>query len=233
MQTKNSTDSLISFIQKVKRHTPITTEDRVTEIDSEFQKGFEFVANYPKSVTIYGGTRVLEGSEYYEKARNLAKKIVEKLQYAIVTGGGPGIMEAANRGAKEANGNSIGITIKLPHEQATNKYVTNSVDFYYFFVRRFILSFSAESCVFFPGGFGTLDEFFEILTLRQTHKIPPVPIILFGKSYWEPIEKMFKETLLEKFGTISAGDLSLYKITDSEDEVLEIVRDTPLRRETF
>ncbi|MDD4989098.1 MAG: TIGR00730 family Rossman fold protein [Candidatus Pacebacteria bacterium] len=230
MPPQNDANSFSSFIQKIKSHIPITTEDRVLEINREFLKGFEFIAHYPKSVTIYGGTQIKEGNVYYEKARSLGKKIVEELKCAVVTGGGPGIMEAANRGAKDAKGNSVGITIKLPHEQETNPYVTNSVDFYYFFVRRVILSFSAESCVFFPGGFGTLDEFFEILTLRQTHKIPPVPIILFGKEYWEPLEGFFRENLLGKFHTIREENLQIYKITDDENEVIDIVRKAPLQK---
>ncbi len=230
MVPQNEIESFPSFIEKIKHHVRITIGERVSEIDREFLSGLEFISRYPKSVTFYGGTKIHEGNEYYTKARSLAKNIVEKLGCAIVTGGGPGIMEAANRGAKDANGKSIGITIRLPREQATNGYVTDAIDFYYFFVRRVILSFSAETCIFFPGGFGTLDEFFEILTLRQTHKIPPVPIILFGKSYWEPIEKMFKETLLEKFGTIRPDDLFIYKITEDEDEVLSIISNTHLRQ---
>ncbi|MDD4989584.1 MAG: TIGR00730 family Rossman fold protein [Candidatus Pacebacteria bacterium] len=224
MATDNNTEALVSFIDKIKHHVHVTAEDRVSEIDNEFLRGFEFVAQYPKTVTIYGGTKIQEGSVYYEKARVLAKKIVEQTRCAVVTGGGPGIMEAANRGAKEANGDSIGITIKLPHEQTTNKYVTASVNFYYFFVRRFILSFTAKCFVFFPGGFGTLDEFFEILTLRQTHKISPVPIVLFGTEYWQPLEKLFRISLLEKYGTIRPEDLLIYNITDDEDGIIEMVK---------
>ncbi|MDD5050156.1 MAG: TIGR00730 family Rossman fold protein [Candidatus Pacebacteria bacterium] len=229
MNTDNHSEALISFIDKIKHHAHVTAKDRVSEIDSEFLRGFEFVAQYPKAVTIYGGTKIQEGTVFYEKARALGRKIVEQTQCAVITGGGPGIMEAANRGAKEANGNSIGITIKLPHEQVTNQYVTDSVDFYYFFIRRFILAFTAKCCVFFPGGFGTLDEFFEILTLRQTHKISPVPIVLFGAEYWQPMEKLFRATLLDKYGTIRPEDLLIYSITDNEDEIIEIIKKAHLR----
>ncbi|MEK9185115.1 MAG: TIGR00730 family Rossman fold protein, partial [Patescibacteria group bacterium] len=186
------------------KQTPFTIDDfdkaakkRIAEIDDEFRRGFSFIKNYKKSVSFFGSARADESSDNYKFAYKLAKRISEELKYAVVTGGGPGIMEAGNRGAYDANGDSLGITIKLPNEQATNKYVQKSEDFYYFFVRKVLLSFSAEAYIFFPGGFGTLDEFFEILTLVQTHKIPSVPIILVGKEFWTPLEDYFKKYILE------------------------------------
>ena len=204
------------------------TKKRIMAIDKEFNDGFEFIKNYPRSVTFFGSARTETGEFYYEKARNLAKKIVENIHYSITTGGGPGIMEAANRGAYEAGGNSIGLTIELPQEQTTNQYITDSISFHYFFSRKVCLSFSAEAYIFFPGGFGTLDEFLEILTLVQTNKIPRAPIILIGVSYWKSLENLFKEVLLKE-KMIEKEDLSLYKITDDETEVLEIIKGAPIR----
>jgi len=201
---------------------------RVMLISTEFMNGFEFIKNYPRSVTFFGSARTKENEKCYEKARALAKRIVEELHYTIVTGGGPGVMEAANRGAYEGGGNSVGLTIKLPNEQLDNKYLTAKEDFHYFFSRKVCLSFSAEAYVFFPGGFGTLDEFLEILTLVQTNKIPKAPIILVGSSHWKPLEDYFKEVLVKE-KTIEESDLSLYTITDDETEILKIIKEAPVR----
>ncbi|MEK7514536.1 MAG: TIGR00730 family Rossman fold protein [Patescibacteria group bacterium] len=201
---------------------------RLSLISKEFTEGFEFIKNYPSSVTFFGSSQTGEGTKYYEKARSLATRIVKELGYSIVTGGGPGIMEAANRGAQEAGGVSIGLNIKLIHEQATNPYVTYSSQFYYFFVRKVCLSFSAETYIFFPGGFGTLDEMFEILTLIQTKKIEKVPIILFGKEYWGKLEGFIKEELLSS-GLVDKEDFLLYTITEDEDEVMRRIKNTPVQ----
>lgn len=200
-------------------------------IDDEFKAGFDLVVKYPKSVTFFGSARFDEGSEWYEKARELAKKIVAETSYAVVSGGGPGIMEAANRGAKEAGGNSVGYNIKLPHEQSINPWITDTHEFRYFFVRKVMLTYSAETYIYFPGGFGTMDEFFEILTLVQTKKIPHVPIIMFGSEYWNPIIELFKKVFLDKFETISAEDFSNFIVTDDMDEVVKVIKEAPLRRE--
>jgi len=204
------------------------SQKRVALITKEFADGFEFIKNYPRSVTFFGSSRTKEGDYYYEKARGLARKIVEELHYSILTGGGPGIMKAANRGAFEAGGNSLGLTISLPHEQLTNEYLTHQIDFHYFFSRKVCLSFSAEAYVFFPGGFGTLDEFTEILTLIQTNKIPKAPIILVGENHWRPLEEFFKNILVKE-QMIDADDISLYTITDDENTILEIIKKAPVR----
>lgn len=216
-------------------HKPLTlleisesAKKRVALIAQEFTDGFEFIKNYPRSVTFFGSARTKEGDFYYEKARELAKNIVEELHYSIVTGGGPGIMQAANRGAYEAGGNSIGLNIQLPNEQISNEYLTDQINFYYFFSRKVCLSFSAEAYVFFPGGFGTLDEFLEILTLIQTGKIPKAPIILFSKKHWRPLEDFFKNSLAEG-GFINESDTSLYTITDDEKFILDIIKKAPVR----
>ncbi len=215
--------------------TPLSLEEireaaaqRVSRIKQEFTDGFEFITRYEKSVTVFGSARFVEGHPYYEKTRALCKRIVSELGYSIVTGGGPGIMEAANRGAFDAHGSSVGLTIKLPHEQATNPYLTDHLDLYYFFVRKVCLSFCAEAYIFFPGGFGTLDECFEILTLVQTRKIRSVPIILVGSEYWKDLEQFIHKNLLD-LGTIDRADINLYTITDNEDEILEIIKHAPVR----
>jgi len=204
------------------------TEERVYEISREFTQGFKFLEKYPRSVTFFGSTRFKEDHPYYKKARNLAGRIVKELDYTVISGGGPGIMEAANRGAKESGGNSIGLTIRLPKEQVMNGYLTNHIDFYYFFSRKVCLAYSAETFLFFPGGFGTLDEFSEIITLLQTHKVPKVPVILVGKDYWSEVFDFLKNTFLS-IGTIELEDLELFKIIDDEDEILSIIRSTPVR----
>ena len=204
--------------------------ERMRRITEEFESGFDLIRRYPKSVSFFGSARCSEDSEYYQKARSLAKKISD-LDFAIITGGGPGIMAAANRGAFEAGGESVGLNIELPDEQFINEYVTGKQEFHYFFSRKMMLSFSAEAYLFFPGGFGTLDEFFEITTLVQESKIYPVPIICVGSEYWEPIDKLIKENLRDKFKTISPDDPNLYKILDDEDKILEIIKNAPIRKE--
>ena len=201
---------------------------RVALISQEFINGFEFVKNYPRSVTFFGSARTKEDEPYYEKAKNLAGLIAKELHYSVTTGGGPGIMAAANKGAFEAGGNSLGLTIELPKEQRANQYLTDSENFHYFFSRKVCLSFSAEAYVFFPGGFGTLDEFLEILTLIQTNKIPKAPMILVGVDFWTPFEQFFKEVLLEN-KMIEKDDLSLYTITDDENDIIKIIKEAPIR----
>ena len=205
-----------------------TALERIHLIGEEFTKGFDFLEDYPKSVTFFGGSHFTEGDEFYKKANSLAVSIVRDLQYSVVTGGGPGIMEAANRGAFEAGGTSLGLTIELSHKQIQNQYLTKKIDFYYFFSRKVCLSFSAEAYVFFPGGLGTLDEFFEIVTLVQTNKIEPVPIICFGSEFWNPLHELMKNELLSR-GTIEKEDLTLYTITDDINHVLDIIRNAPVR----
>ncbi|MES2213408.1 MAG: TIGR00730 family Rossman fold protein [Patescibacteria group bacterium] len=204
------------------------TVARVSAIDKEFNDGFNFMKHYPRSVSIFGGVRIAESDPYYAMARSLGSRIVNELNYSVFTGGGPGIMEAANRGAFEAGGQSLGLTIELPFEQQSNQYLTKFLDFYYFFSRKVCLHFSGEAYVFFPGGFGTFDEFFEILTLVQTGKIEKVPIILFGSEYWNKVDNLIKEILLSR-NAIDPTDVHLYKITDNEDEVIEIIRNAPVR----
>ena len=206
-------------------------EKREMVVNSEFKKGYDLIKKYPRSVSILGSARFKEDNIYYQKAMKLGSKISTELKYAVVTGGGHGIMEAASRGAKEAGGVSIGFNIILPQEQSINSYVTEHVDFEYFFSRKTLLYFSAESYVYFPGGFGTMDEFFEIITLVQTKKIPEVPVILVGREYWTPFLDLIKQKMLIENSTINADDMNIYQIVDDEDEIIEIIRKAPYRQE--
>lgn len=202
-------------------------KNRVDLINNEILAGFSLIKDAPKTVTFFGSARTLPTESDYQNTYTLAKEIA-KLGYAIVTGGGPGIMEAANKGAFEADGNSYGLTINLPKEQTTNPYTNKNLDFKYFFARKVSLTYAAEAYIYFPGGFGTLDELFEILTLIQTHKIERVPIVLFGSYFWQPLESFIQKFLL-KNGKIDERDIKLFIITDSIGEALEIVRSAPIR----
>ena len=185
---------------------------RMFRILGEFVQGFEELADIGKAVTIFGSARLKEDSDTYKKTRQLAAQLA-KQGYTIVTGGGPGIMEAANRGAMDVDGRSVGLNIDLPHERAPNPYLTDSVDFKYFFVRKVMLVKYSTAFVIFPGGFGTLDELFEALTLIQTHKIKPFPVYLVGVEYWRGLLQWLQGTLLRN-GTISEQDLHLFKVVD-------------------
>lgn len=200
---------------------------RVAEIAKEFTDGFKFLADYPKSVTFFGSNQTKEEDYYYQSARELSARLVKELGYSVVSGGGPGIMEAADRGAFEADGNSLGLLIKLPTEQPINNYIKKSISFYYFFARKVCLAFGAEVFIFYPGGFGTLDEFFEILTLIQTKKINNIPLICVGSEYWNGLKDFMKKEMLAR-GAIKEGDLNLFTITDSHDEIIEIIRKAPV-----
>ena len=197
----------------------------------EFDRGYNLIKKYPRSVSIFGSARFKEGNVYYEKARSLGARIVNDLGYAVVTGGGPGIMEAANKGAFEAGGDSLGFIIKLPNEQYVNEYLKDYVNFEYFFSRKTLLFFAAESYVYFPGGFGTLDELLEVVTLIQTEKMKRTPIILVGKEFWTPFLELFEQKLAIENQTIDMKDIELYKIVDSEDEIIDIIRKAPYRAE--
>jgi len=206
-------------------------DQRLCVVNEEFRQGLEFAESIQRSVTCFGSARLPEDNEHYKQAQSIAYRIAKELDYAVITGGGPGIMEAANRGAYEAGGRSVGMTIHLPFEQVTSKYVKDELQFYFFFTRKVSMTFSAEAYLYFPGGFGTMDELFEILTLVQTKKIGKVPIILVGEDYWRPLDEFIKKTLLETHQTISPEDLDLYTITDDEDKILEIVKNAPIRNE--
>ena len=202
---------------------------RLGDIDKEIQAGYNILRKYHKTVTIFGSARTPEDDEYYQKAVDLSERLAAK-GYAIVSGGGFGIMSAANKGAhtavqkgaRKVGGESIAFNIKLPHEQALNPYATESFEFLHFAPRKIVMTLYADAYVYFPGGFGTLDELTEILTLIQTGKTNKAPIILIGSKFWNHFDELVKETMMEH-KVISSGDEKLYRITDSLDEAVNLV----------
>jgi uncharacterized protein (TIGR00730 family) len=195
---------------------------RALRILSEFVEGFDALAAVGPAVTIFGSARLPDGSPHYELARRIARGLAER-GFAIITGGGPGVMEAANRGCREGGGLSIGCNIELPHEQGLNAYVDLGIEFKYFFARKTMFVKYADAFVIMPGGFGTLDELFESLTLIQTGKIRHFPVVLVGSEYWGGMIDWLRKTQLAA-GAISEADLSLLKLTDDADEVVRIIQ---------
>jgi uncharacterized protein (TIGR00730 family) len=193
---------------------------RIFRIMSEFVEGFELMSTLGPAVSVFGSSRTLPGSRYYKMARKLGAMLAEK-GFAVITGGGPGIMEAANRGADGAGGKSVGLNIALPHEQLANPYANIQVDFHYFFARKVMFVKYACAFVCFPGGFGTMDEFFESMTLIQTGKTPPMKVVLIGRPFWDPLVDWIRKSMLEKRGAISPEDLDLFSVTDDVDEAVE------------
>lgn len=197
---------------------------RVLRILSEFVNGFQNLADFKKTVTIFGSARSDQNSKWNREARTLGAMLA-KNGYGVVTGGGPGIMEAANRGAMEAGGHSIGLNIQLPEEDRVNPYVNRAIGFHYFFTRKVMLAYSAEAYVYFPGGLGTLDEFFEIATLIQTKKIEShIPIILVGKKYWKPLVEWIDAELYKTQEMIDKKDMHIYTLVDNAKEVLSLIK---------
>ncbi len=216
MSKKNYNQFLINELKK---------EDawRLFKIIGDFVDGFEVLPEFIPAVVFYGSARVREGNKYYEAARELAKRLV-KHGFSIITGGGPGIMEAGNRGAKEGGGKSVGLNISLPMEQKPNPYATTTLNFRYFFVRKTMFNKYASAYVLFPGGYGTLDELTETLVLIQTKKLKPFPIILYGSEYWKGFVDWIKNTVLEG-QYINEKDFELFKISDDLDEIVNIILD--------
>ncbi len=196
---------------------------RIFRIMSEFVEGFETLARIGPSVSIFGSARTRPGTRYYTMAEDLARRFVES-GFGVITGGGPGIMEAANKGAREAGGISVGLNIVIPHEQEANPYVDRDklINFNFFFVRKVMFVKYAQGFVALPGGYGTLDELFESLTLVQTGKSTRFPIVLMGTEYWGPLVDWLKDTLLES-GYISPHDLDLFTLTDDPAEAVHII----------
>jgi len=209
------------FLEIQKKHD--SSAWRIFRIMSEFVSGFEFLRNYHHAVTIFGSARTKPQAKIYKEAEHLAHKL-SKEGFVIFTGGGPGIMEAANKGAYEAGGKSIGIGIKIPEEETPNRYMTEKEEFKYFFVRKTMLAYASEIYVFFPGGFGTLDEFFEILTLIKTNKIEPLPIILVNKEFWTPLLEWMEETLHKKTQNIDKSFIDIYTLVDTPDEAFRYIK---------
>ncbi|MDP2059868.1 MAG: TIGR00730 family Rossman fold protein [Flavobacteriaceae bacterium] len=209
-----------------RRWNEIKTNDSwaLFKIMGEFVSGFEKMSRIGPCITIFGSARIKPGEKYYELTVRVAQKIVES-GYGIITGGGPGIMEAGNKGAHLGSGTSVGLNIDLPFEQHDNPFIDRdkSLNFDYFFVRKVMFVKYSQGFVVMPGGFGTLDELFEAVTLIQTKKIEKFPIILVGTEFWSGLMDWIKSTILEKFNNISAVDLELIHLVDTEDEVVEII----------
>jgi len=196
---------------------------RIFRIMAEFVDSFETLSQVGPGVTVFGSARTRPSDPYYQATVELSKALAAN-NLAVITGGGPGIMEAANRGASRAKGKSVGLNIELPHEQHGNRYANIPLNFHYFFSRKVCFVKYSIAFIYLPGGFGTLDEFFEVLTLVQTRRIPEFPIILFGSDYWKGLIRWMKSTL-DKDKFISPGDLNLFTITDDPQEAIDIILD--------
>jgi uncharacterized protein (TIGR00730 family) len=196
---------------------------RVMRIQAEFVEGFGLLAELGMAVSVFGSARTLPGTAQYELAEEIAAAL-SSAGYAIITGGGPGIMEAANKGATEAGGVSVGLGIELPMESGLNEYVNIGLEFRYFFVRKTVFIKYSQAFVVLPGGFGTLDELFEALTLVATGKITKFPIVLVGSGYWSGMLSWLKETMLGQ-GNIRADELALIQVADDAEEVVEIIKE--------
>ncbi|MCX6753679.1 MAG: LOG family protein [Candidatus Nomurabacteria bacterium] len=204
-------------------------ETKLCMIQEEFRQGIDSMTNIGPSVTFYGSARLNSDHPEYIRAYNLSYRIAKELNYIVMSGGGGGIMEAANKGAFDAGVESIGLTIRLPKEQFTNPYVTKEIPFHFFFARQVSMQYTTEACIYCAGGTGTMYEFFEMLTHLQTGKIGPIPIILFGTEFWTPIKNLIQEQFVEKYKTISQFDIDRCVITDDMDQVLDIVKKSKIR----
>ncbi|PIP20561.1 MAG: TIGR00730 family Rossman fold protein [Candidatus Omnitrophica bacterium CG23_combo_of_CG06-09_8_20_14_all_40_11] len=195
---------------------------RVFRIMSEFVEGFEILPKVGKAVSIFGSSRIKSNNKYYKLAEEIAY-LLAKEGYAIITGSGPGVMEAANRGAKRAGGHSVGLNIQIPSEQKPNKYVDTLLDFHYFFVRKVMFVKYARAFVIMPGGYGTLDEFYEAINLIQTQRISKFPVVLFGSEYWKGMLYWLGDTVL-KNGNISKEDLNIFTVVDNPKEAVRAIK---------
>ena len=223
----------MNFVDKIKKAiddrnwSDIKAHDSwsVFKIMSEFVNGYETLSRIGPCVAIFGSARIKEDNPYYQKAEETAYKLVGK-GFGVITGGGPGIMEAGNKGAHEAGGKSVGLNIVLPHEQHSNPYIDSdkSINFDYFYIRKTMFTRYSQGFIAFPGGFGTLDELSEALTLMQTNKIANFPIVMFGSEYWNPLVDWFRNTLLEN-KMINMMDFGIFHVVDDVDEAVRIIDD--------
>jgi len=218
-------ERLLSRKAERRRVTDATIADawRVFRIMGEFVEGFDTLARIGPAISIFGSARTQPGDRVYEAAQTTAKLLAD-CGFAVITGGGPGIMEAANKGAAEAGGKSVGLNIELPFEQGTNSYVKVPIEFNYFFVRKTMFVKYAEGFIVFPGGFGTMDELFEALTLVQTGKVRDFPIVLFGRDYWGGLCDWLRQTMASN-GNIAAKDLDYLTVTDSPEEAVRVMKE--------
>ncbi len=200
---------------------------RIFRIMAEFVDGFQMIQSLKNTVTFFGSARFPETDHHYKEARDLGNRL-GKAGYTIVTGGGPGIMEAGNRGAFEAGATSVGLNIQLPLEQRLNPYTTRALGFHYFFTRKVMLAYAAQAYVFFPGGYGTLNELTELLMLVQTKKIEPIPIVLVGKDFWRPFIEWVRTGVLEQHEAIDKADMGIFHLAQDVDEAFKIIQSTKL-----
>jgi uncharacterized protein (TIGR00730 family) len=215
-----------AFATKESREVMASDSWKIFKIMSEFVNGFERMQQIGPCVSIFGSARTKPENKYYQLAEEIAFKLTQE-GYGVITGGGPGIMEAANKGAKRGGGNSVGLNINLPFEQKPNDYIDRdkSIDFNYFFVRKTVFLKYSQGFIGMPGGFGTIDELFESLTLVQTNKIAEFPVVLVGKEYWEGLIDWIKKTMLHEEHNINESDLDLFKIVDTADEAVKHIVD--------
>jgi uncharacterized protein (TIGR00730 family) len=224
MINKNEEKIRKAFANKDWNDIKATDSWQIFKIMSEFVEGFEKMSRIGPCVSIFGSARTKPDNKYYALAEEIAFKLTKE-GYGVISGGGPGIMEAANKGAKTAGGKSVGLNIVLPFEQSSNPYIDTdkNINFDYFFVRKTIFLKYSQGFIAMPGGFGTLDELFEAITLIQTNKVAHFPIILVGKSYWQGLFEWVKNTMLEQEHNISPTDLDLFQIVDTADETVAII----------
>ena len=215
-----------AFATKESREVMASDSWKIFKIMSEFVNGFERMQEIGPCVSIFGSARTKPENKYYILAEEIAYKLTQE-GYGVITGGGPGIMEAANKGAKRGGGNSVGLNINLPFEQKPNDYIDRdkSIDFNYFFVRKTVFLKYSQGFIGMPGGFGTIDELFESLTLVQTNKIAEFPVVLVGKEYWSGLIVWIEETMLKKESNINPLDMDLFKIVDTADEAVKHIVD--------
>jgi len=199
---------------------------QIFKIMAEFVQGFETLAKIGPCISIFGSARTQPGHKYYELAMDIAKRLAEE-GFGIITGGGPGIMEAANKGASLASGRSVGLNIALPFEQSSNLYINRdtSMNFDYFFVRKVMFTKYSQGFIMMPGGWGTMDEFFEVATLIQTRKFTQTPMICMGTTYWNGLFNWMRETMQDGENNISPGDLEMIKVFDTAEEVVDYIRE--------
>jgi uncharacterized protein (TIGR00730 family) len=223
-----TTDEEILEAESTSILSELTDEQRTQRIAEELRQGFQALAHIGKAVSIFGSARTPRDDPRYRAAREMARRLGEH-GYAIITGGGPGIMEAANRGARDAGVPSVGLGIELPHEQGLNQWVDVPLTFHYFFTRKVMFVRYASGFVVYPGGFGTLDELFEASTLRQTEKIRSFPVVLMGSDYWAPMVRWLRDTVAAE-GNIAAEDVTTLAMCDHIEPALELLEDTEHRR---
>ena len=204
---------------------------KIFRVMGEFTEGFEFISTLKKPVTIFGSARFKSDNKWYKEAEKLGR-LLSRAGYDVITGGGPGIMEAANKGAAvdSGKGDSVGLNIQLPREQRANLFVDRSIAFHYFFTRKVCMSFAAVAYVYFPGGFGTMDELFELTVLVQTGKIEPVPIVVVGKDFFDSLMDFVDKKMIKKYRVVSPKELSLIKVVDNAEEAFKYIKKTTRRK---